>query len=197
LGTSSASYTAAIVAWHSGSANQSADAQQRYVTSSPPFDLGEGEAAGFLFLLLDKQGNVKGHYLADVPPWGYNGPTDIRATAKCKLTGKKYNRVAKKRTLAEIIEGVPTEYELREITNEVKNADMQILPTPFSGIGKNETIVCVDPMDFKIRNLVEHQNDGGGSEIVDAIMAGKIHTSDDALKRKGPKGVKITPLIYK
>lgn len=49
-------------------------AQQRYINSSPPFDLGDGEVGGFIFALIDGNGDIQSTYVADVPPWGYNGP---------------------------------------------------------------------------------------------------------------------------
>lgn len=55
----------------------SATFRQRYVNASPPYDWGNGEIAGALYLLVDKQLNIKGTYFADAPMWAYNGPTDI------------------------------------------------------------------------------------------------------------------------
>ena len=166
---------------------------QRYVTSSPPFDLGDGEAGGFIFLKLNKKGDVVSHYAADVPPWGYNGPTDIRGQI-CPVTNKKYQRAPKKRSLAQVLDGAPQEFEMREVTQAIKNADMDLIPHPFEDT-KNETIVMLDPMCPRVRALIDFQNEGGAGEIMDAVAAGHIRTECTALKRKGPKGVMITPLV--
>lgn len=181
----------------SGGSNFTFYAQQRYITSSPPFDLGDGEAGGFLFVLVDGSGEIKGHYCADVPPWAYNGPTDIRCTHKCKVTGKKYRKVMKKRSLEEILDGVPSEWELQEITQEIKNADMGLIPHPFMGCENGHTVVLIDPMDDKIASMIEYQNAGGGDEITDAITRGYIKVENKSINRKGPNGVSIHPMKYR
>ena len=169
----------------------------RYISASPPFDMGDGEAQGFLFLLVDKAGEVAAHYFADVPPWAYNGPTDIRACKKCPKTGKKYRNTVKNRTLEEILDGVPAECELQEITQEIKNADMDLIPSPFRTRMDGLTSVLVDPMDQRIANLIEHQNAGGGDEIVNAITSRKIYADNEPLVRAGPQGIMQCKLKFK
>lgn len=171
--------------------------QQRYISSSPPFDMGDGDAQGFMFLVMNSDGSVAGHYFADVPPWGYNGKTDIRACAKCPITGDKMRRVMKKRSLEEIMDGAKIEYEYQKITMAMKNADMEDIPTPFDGLISGQTVVMIDPMDERLDGMIELQNDGGGDEITQAILSGKIYTEDKTMSRKGPKGVQITPLRFK
>lgn len=163
-------------------------AQQRYVTASPPFDLGDGEVGGFIFLLIDNTGKVIASYIADVPPWAYNGKTNITACKKCPITGKKYRKALKKRTFEEIISGVPTEYELEEITQEIKNRDMADIPHPFFNIKSDQKVVMLDPMSNIVKNLIEEQN-AGNEEVLKYIASGKISPDNTALKRKGPKGV--------
>lgn len=63
---------------------------QRYVNASPPYDWGNGEIAGALYLLVDKQLNIKGTYFADAPMWAYNGPTDIMPAYIDAPKNKKY-----------------------------------------------------------------------------------------------------------
>lgn len=160
-------------------------AQQRYITASPPFDMGDGEAGGFGFLKVNKSGEIVATYFADVPPWGYNGPTDIRACKKCPITGTKYRKVMKKRTLEQIMDGAEVEYEYEPITQKIKNADMALIPHPFGDLAKDETIVLLDPMDDRIRRLTEYQNAGG--DIAEFLA--KIKPDNERLRRKGPKGV--------
>lgn len=180
------------------STNNTINAKQRYVTSSPPYDLGDGEVAGFFFALVDNEGNIKSHYLADTPPWAYNGPTNIKATHKCRVTGKKYRKVIRKRTFEQLMdESTPVQYELEEITQSIKNKDMNIIPQPFGGDLNGLTPVLLDPMDEKIRKMVEYQNIGGSDEIVEAIIGGKFIIDNTLSKRKGPQGVAIHKMKYK
>lgn len=170
-------------------------AQQTYITSSPPYDLGDGEVGGFIFGLVNNTGEMVAHYSADAPPWAYNGPTDIRCTHKCPNTGKKFRRVREKRTLQEIMDGAEPIYIMEEITHEIKNADMDLLPHPFSGFDPSLSVVLLDPMDERIGRLIKAQNDG--EDISEAIAKGYIKVDNDAIQRKGPKGVAVHRMTYK
>lgn len=169
---------------------------QVYVTSSPPFDLGDGEVGGFFFALVDNAGNIVQSYLSDVPPWAYNGPTDIRASHICKITHKKYRMVVKNKSFEEIMDGAPIKHKLEEITHSIKNKDMALLPHPFLEVQKGHKVVLFDPMDDKIRRMIEYQNLGGGAEIMEQITNMKFEVSDSC-KRKCPKGVHVHKLKYK
>ncbi|MFN3827778.1 MAG: hypothetical protein ACK4NR_09165 [Micavibrio sp.] len=171
-----------------GGSNFTFYAQQRYITASPPFDLGDGDVEGFLFLLMNRDGTVAGHYFADVPPWGYNGPTDIRAAKINRKTGKKFRRVRKPISVQAILDGADIEYQYEEITQKIKNADMELIPHPFAGIGPDQTVVLVDPMNAKIGKLLALQN--LGENITKMIHDGYIFADNRPLeKRKGPCGV--------
>lgn len=178
-----------------GGGPSSVTATQRYVLSSPPFDMGDGEAAGFIFLLLDGNGEVVSHYSADVPPWAYNGPTNITATHQCKITGKKFCNTMKKRSFEQIMDGAPIEYQLKEITQKMKNADMKLIPHPFGEVPEGHHVVLLDPMEDKIRSIVDYQN-AGGTDWAEALTNGKIEIGD-ACTRCGPKDVHIHKLKYK
>lgn len=171
---------------------------QTYVTASPPFDMGDGEAGGFVYLLMNKTtGELEASYVADVPPWGYNGPTDIKACKICRKSGKKFRRVMKKRSTREILDGVPLEHELQEITQEIKNADMNLIPHPFEGHSSDHVPILIDPMDTRIRNMIEHQNAGGSEDIEDMILKGYLKADTDQVKRKGPKNLAIHKIKIK
>lgn len=159
-------------------------ARQRYISSSPPFDMGDGEAAGFVFLLMNADGTIASTYNADVPPWAYNGPTDITACKKCPITGQKYRKVMKKRTMQEVLDGAPIEFEYEPITQRIKNADMKLIPHPFSPT-EGQTVVMLDPMDARLKNLLDYQNLGGD---IGEFLA-KLKPDNEALRRKGPQGV--------
>lgn len=121
---------------NTSSATFSMELQQRYVTASPPFNIGNGEMAGFLFLLMNMQGEVKSHYLADVPPWAYNGPTDISPDFIDTTNGKKYRmRTRGKSTFAKILEAKPGERIITGRPDEMLNAKYdkeikRVLATP-------------------------------------------------------------------
>jgi hypothetical protein len=176
-------------------------AQERYITASPPFDLGDGPLAGFIFARVNKAGDIVGTYIADVPPWAYNGPTKIRADFVHPITGKKFRRVQKRPfTLDQIMSGAPeTEYVLEEITQAIKNADMPLIPHPFQGLeNPDEKIVLINPRDDQVTRILEHFNNGGHEEVTNALHNGKIYVDNEFLRgMKGPPGVAIAPLRYK
>lgn len=162
----------------------------RYVTASPPYDLGDGEVAGFAFLLLDAAGEVVGSQLAESPPWAYNGPTSITPDRICAKTGKKYKRVAKKRTFEEFMDGSPIEYEEQEITHAMKNADMPLLPHPFVDIPTGGRVVMLDPMCERIHTMLQAQEEGYWQEIAQMVKS-KYRKNNKLVRRKGPQGVMI------
>lgn len=172
-------------------------ARQRYVTSSPPFDLGDGDAGGFVYALVNNAGDIVSHYAADVPPWAYNGPTKIRCDFQCPITNKKYRKVKEQRTLEEIMDGAESVYKMEEITMKIKNADMSIIPHPFCSHESGLTPVLFDPMDERIKRLIDCQNDGD-NYISDAIFKGMIRVDNDSMSnRKNPTGCPIHRMKFK
>lgn len=161
--------------------------QQRYITSSPPFDIGDGEVGGFIYLHFDDDGSILSHYSADVPPWAYNGPTSVRADYIGK-DGKKYKKVREKLSKEQILDGVKPKLILQEITNEVKNADMNLIPSPIKNF-KRGYVVLLDPMDDRIRNMIDYQNADGVDDVIDMLFSKHLKIDNEILNRKGPKGV--------
>lgn len=168
---------------------------QRYVTSSPPYDLGDGEVAGFVFALVNSSGEIISTYAADTPPWAYNGPTDIKCTHKCRISGKKFRKVHKKKTFEQIMDGAKAEETFEEITQSLKNKDMALIKHPFSDIPDGYNVVLVDPMENKVGRMMEYQNSGG--DLQEELCSGKIVIDNSTIKRKGPKGVPVHKMKYK
>lgn len=158
--------------------------------------MGDGEAGGFIYALLDGDGKVVSHYAADVPPWAYNGPTDIRCTHKCPVTGKKYRRVPKKLTPEQIMDGAKIEYVTEEITQKIKNADMGLIPHPFGAVPSGHSVVLVDPMSDKVRRLIELQN-AGDTAVSEIITKGYLQIDSEKVSRKCPKGVQVCAAKYR
>jgi hypothetical protein len=202
---SSEYFTMAVGASDAGVAG-TAYAQQRYVSASPPFDMGDGEAAGFMFALVNAAGVAKAFYFADVPPWAYNGPTDIRADYQCPATGRKFRRKVDA-TIAGIMSGrkrcrpgrdyLQSKGDLEEITQDIKQRDMKLIPHPFAGHASDLKPILIDPMNSKLGDLLAYQAAGGAGDLIAAIEAGKIRFDNTALKRHAPPGVGVHALKYK
>lgn len=196
LGAKTSTYAGAT-AWVNSGTGLNVGGGQRYITSSPPYNMGDGEVGGFFFVLVNSSGEIEGHYAADAPPWAYNGPTDIRASYKCPITKKKFRSVAKKRTLQMVLDGEPESIQLEEITDDIKNADMTLIPHPFGELSAGQHVVMLDPMSDMTRRIVEHQNSGGWEEVIEAINKGHIKIDNTPIKRSGPCNVKPCKFTYK
>lgn len=172
-------------------------AQQRYINASPPYNIGDGECGGFLFMLLDKNGEIVSHYIADAPPWAYNGPTRLRPDYVCRATGRKFRRVIKNRSIHQIMEGAPIKYFDEEITKEVQNRDMPLIPHPFPNHHPDLTVVLVNPYDQRLRDLIELLNNGMVEEVQEIISGGYLEIQNAETKFKSPPGVKVVRFKYK
>lgn len=170
-------------------------AQQRYINNSPPYNLGDGDTAGFFFALVNSAGEIDASYLADAPPWAYNGPTDIGKCHICPVTKKPFKYVM------DDLEAFMNDKRLKpkrvEITQEMKNRDMHLFPHPFTAHRPDLTPVLIDPMDYKVRRAIEFMDKGGTEEVANQIAAGKFQVESDTIRRKGPQGVPIHKMKYK
>ena len=147
----------------------------RYIQSSPPYDLGDGDVPLFINLMLDKTtGEVHSMALAPDPSWAGNGPTNIKpefydgegnayvterspgnaillAKRKLALQGDDVARaeyLAEARTLKETI--VP-------LTMEMKVRDRDVIPHPwvkFVDYNKYQ-VVTLDPVGPIVREFYE------------------------------------------
>ena len=128
-----------VVRYSEGTATVTANIDSYYITASPPYNLGDGEIPLFCFLKLDKDKKIV-QVSADMsPPWVYNGPT--RAVKDIIIDGKQYTNIKKidEETGAVINEQV-------ELTHDIKNADMKIIPHPFI-LNKDEQVLLLDPVE--------------------------------------------------
>lgn len=136
-------------------------AQHRYINASPPFNLGHGDIPLFVFVLIDNNTKeIKSTYVANVPPWGYNGKTSLKPDFVDKDGNKfKYKRTAGSRVFADVLEGRCTMAEYKNksigsvdrsilvpIDHDMKNADMIDLPHPFAGDLTGQTVIVLDPL---------------------------------------------------
>lgn len=174
----------------------------RYVQASPPYDLGDGDVAGFIFALVDNATrSVQGVSIAEDPPWANNGPTDIRPNLI--IDGRKYQRRQRRlRRLAEAADDPVLRAELFaelqsapmetvEITQAVKQADMPLIPHPWH-VGNDltgKTVVLLDPVSDLVARLAELHN--AGENVNEILHADYLRPDNTALQRSGPPGVRV------
>jgi hypothetical protein len=185
----------------SGTTVMTLNAQQRYINASPPYNLGNGPIANFTFVKLTSSGDVIGVYSAEVPPWAYNGPTDIRPDRTENENGviKKYKNIA---TLPlppwqggdlDVFNAGPTWVEV-EIDDSIKNADINLIPQPFGNLQNGERVVIIDPCDDI--NLTLNGLDQVGESAADVISKGYLVLGDEVTVN-APPGVTAVAAAWK
>ena len=161
------------------SVTQPAKARQRYINSSPPYNLGDGDIPLFFFGLM-RAGKLVSTYAADVPPWGYNGPTSVMADFK-DAHGVKFKR---KKTVDKESGEVIT--EIQEITHVIKNADMELIPHPFASTLPGDEVILLNPPDTL--GLLDMHN--AGESIAELFSNDYLRFDNSPISRATPAGVK-------
>ena len=190
-------------------------AQQRYIQACPPYDLGDGDVALFLFALVNGNGKVLATYAAEDPPWANNGPTSIRPDFRDSL-GREWqvlrpqvdlarlraargasNELAVLRDELERVKAArldPAAYQRREITQALKQADMALIPHPFlqNNLG-GLSVVLLDPPSEMCDSLRELQL--AGESVGTLLHQGYLRVDNQPLRRYAPPGV--MPVAFK
>ena len=176
-------------------------ALQRYIQASPPYDLGNGSICIFVFVRISSDGKIASVYVAQEPPWALNGPTDITPSRVDKVTGRKFKVVprgfgpdwrARLKTMmpaerTELIEKVKLgDVEEIEITQEIKNKDMPLIPHPFADGAGGGTIVLIDPVGFADELAKCHEC---GIDVNELIHEGYVRLDNAPLSANTPPGV--------
>lgn len=175
-----------------------------YIQASPPYDLGDGVVAGFIYATIDNSsGDIVGLSISQDPPWMHNGTTDTSHDYVDSKTGKHYkNKVVRDIKLSDALSNprLMEEYkeqlenpviEVVEITQDIKNADMNELPHPLMNNDLDGlTVVLLDPMsDFThmLMDLISDSSDDY-SDVHDMITK-HVKLSSSPLNRCMPNGV--------
>lgn len=177
-------------------------AQQRYVTASPPCNLGDGDVDNFTFIRMNDsiehpEGIVDGIvsiWSATVPPWYYNGPTDLKPV----LTFFDDEGIEHKYAKEIISQPIPPweggnvedwkkgpVYTLREIDHDLKNADMEIFPHPFLDLEEGDYVVLLEPTSQIMSDLAAMQERGEAS-ITELLHKGHLVLGDEVECCKPP-----------
>ena len=199
--TSNTSYVTNIYVENSGGTGPTAYVIQRYIQASPPYDLGDGAIGLFVFAHLRPDGTIDAVYAAQDPPWALNGPTDITPSRIDKTTGRKYKLVprgfgpdwrARFKTMTEqqkaalIAKLRAGDMDELEITQEIKNKDMPLIPHPFVDGAGDGTIVLIDPVGFADELAKCHER---GVDVNDLLHEGYVNIDNNPLSANAPPGV--------
>jgi hypothetical protein len=164
----------------SSSVNLQGDAVITYITSSPPYDLGDGEVPLFIFLHI-KNGIIDTVSTSIDPPWAHNGPTSTKPDRIEGIGGLK--RKYKTIYIPDESTGAIKTHEV-EIDTVYKNKDMPIVPHPFI-LNNNESVILLDPVETNY--FLELQN--AGENINSLIINDYIRLDNTPITRNAPPGV--------
>lgn len=191
----------------SGGSAEGASAKQLYITSSPPNDMGDGEIPYFMFGVINNAtGIIESLSSAPDGPWHYNGPTIIEPDL-ITADGRKWQEIDSPKSLSLIPNHILSAIQRRkivpaaaeritynkkqycEITQDIKNADMHLIPHPFEPselVGK--TVVLIDPvadLTWQLTEAFKHDY----MELHKIIHKDQLRIDNIPLPRKGPPGV--------
>jgi hypothetical protein len=202
------SYTTNIHVSSNTTGNTSA--RHRFINASPPWDMGDGEIPLFIFLNIENgTGDIVGITVAEAAPWHYNGSTNIQAHRYDKngtgfkivkdLTGLPTIEAARANPviMAEYLEGLSNAPEVEvEITQDIKNADMDLIPHPFGtswdagGNVRSTTPILLDPVSPLTLKLAEmaKQDD---MEVTNMLSNGFVEFGNSLPNRASPTEVAV------
>ena len=137
-----------------GGTSYTAYCDTRYILSSPPYNMGDGEIPLFCWAAVDNNGVILSMQTSVTPPWAYNGPTDIRPD-KTIRTSEGIKKIKIIKSIDENT-GEITERE-QEIDHAYKNRDMDTIPHPFPlAKSKGFNVVLIDPPDsLQLRDIAD------------------------------------------
>lgn len=167
--------------------NLTVESEWRYVEASGPFDIGDGDIPQFIYVLM-KDGVPSGVSACEIPPWAYNGPTDITPSRTSKAGGilRKYKNIKRVNDSGDI-ESIEVEIDM-----ERKNRDMNLIPHPFLiDDPLNSEVLILDPVETM--KLLEYRENG--VKTSELIFKGYLKLDNSPINRAFPEGV--TPCRFK
>lgn len=192
-GTDAANPDAPRLLLHNSSgSNQNWDVDWRYIASSPPYDLGDGQVAGFIYAVPGASGEVSGIWAAPDPPWGPRLGSvvvdrDGRAWRMVRRSAFDLEDVKAGRCSIEGLVRARREatWDRVEIAKASKLEGMDKAPHPFPGSAG--PVVLIDPMEGLAELLLDH--DGGAREVT--ALRHHLVIDNEPLERAAPPGVQV------
>ena len=125
-------------------------------------------------------------HIGEVAPWHYNGPTNI--SADYYRNGKGYQLIKNSFDPSDF-ENSDVVWSEREVTQQIKNADMNIIPHPFASADPaTQAVVLVDP----VSNIIQKAHGAFKDDFseLSALFQSGVYTVDNTpLERITPPGV--------
>ena len=182
--TSSTGVQPRVLTGQTTGSSQTATARDVYIGASPPHSINGLDFSDlFVFLRLNDKGELIASWIASDPPWYNNGPTKTkptRTTSTKKYINKlilpeNFNSLDKRLQFLALADAKTEEVELDE---SIKNADMDLIPTPYIGNYSDDQIILLEPDGKLYQDLINIRNNGG--DIMEIIHGGYIKIGEDS-----------------
>ena len=189
----------------------------RYIDTSPPWDLGDGEIPLFVQFNMSSSGEIIESFTGANPPWYGRGPYALGGLGALLDTAKLNGESLKSKIGCDggiscfldglrSIDKMTDEEKVRIIkakcTMEEKNRNMIHSPHAFNQLGESNKIVMIDPMSKICEDLaliekyrVPENNDE--YSVFDLFDKGYIEIDNQPIRRCGPPGVEIVSAKWK
>lgn len=188
--------------------------QCRYISASPPYNLGDGDIPLFVYLEVRPDGTIEKCDTAMDPPWYYNGPRRINPYTVMKTpAGNRYRRVrqiiaefgspraarAAGLTRAQIIDRLMTDPMVDEdLTMQIKIRDAVHIPHPFTAVTPGNTVVLLNPFNAMMDRLFALFQELDPEENPCKLFSdGRFNVSNTALNLNAPPGVIVVSATLK
>lgn len=166
-----------------------------YLASSPPYDLGNGEAGLFTFIRRNAEGKILAVLNCDSPPW-----SSYADGHHYKRDGKQYvrpfmpidraelsNPGKREAILAKIRSGQHFPGEI-ELTPRAKCRNKNLVPHPFGELGPGEYVQLIDPASPIAHDMARLKK--AGAPLGRYLVEGLIEVEPEPLAQKFmPNGV--------
>lgn len=166
------------------------ESEWRYVTASGPFDLGDGEVPYFVYVLL-KDGKPVGVSSCTIPPWAYNGPTDITPD---RVVTQSDGSLIKFKNVTEVSDDGEISITEKAIDMDMKNADMNLYPHPFLyPENSGYSVLLLDPVSTL--QLLEYRS--ANVKPSQLLFKDYLRIDNTPLSRELPDGVQAFSYRWK
>ncbi len=179
------------------SINNPAAVSFKYLRSSPPYDLGYGEIPMFIFLRLNSQGEIISATTTQDPPWANSLDTEKTILRN----GSVYYRRLKNNQPKITDANTPDQmraclhvlsddncWEEVELTQAIKNENMNALPHPFFNVQSDEKVLLLDVLSSTGQELVS-LIEQGDVDAVHVLSTRYLRLDNEPLDVNSPRGV--------
>ncbi len=181
----------------------------RYINSSPPYDLGDGEIGRFVYAEIKPNGDIIRVWNSDDPPWRKDVITGklykdrktektyvYRPTIDIKRWGEIADNKIEMDNYISALKNITWEWV--ELTNADKIRPMVKRPSPWQNKNSAQnTQIIIDPVSPILHNIQELMNVDNDISPAALLHEGYLKIGNEPLNRATPPGVQAYPIKWR